>query len=89
MLITTKRLIIRDLSHEDVDALALILGNAEVMRFSIAGPLSLDQTKDYLHHRIMKHYAEHGFGLWALVDKEENRLIGFAGLMIQPIDGED
>lgn len=89
MLITTKRLIIRDFSHEDVDPLALILGNAEVMRFSIAGPLSFDQTKDYLHHRILKHYTEHGFGLWALVDKEEDRLIGLAGLMIQAIDGED
>lgn len=89
MFLTTKRLIIRDFSTQDLEPLSSILGNEEVMRFSVAGPLSLEQTRDYLQHRIMGHYAKHGFGLWALMDKEEKRLVSLAGLMMQEVDGEE
>lgn len=87
MLLQTKRLIIRKFTEEDLDALSVLLGNAEVMRFSLAGPCTREQTKWYLEKRILNHYAEFGFGLWALMFEE--RLIGFAGLIMQSIDGED
>lgn len=89
MLLQTKRLIIREFSIDDLDGLSALLGNKEVMHFSLAGPLSREQAKDYLEKRILGYYAQFGFGLWAVVLSEEQRLIGYAGLMSQSIDGEE
>ena len=89
MFLQTKHLIIREFTIDDLDGLSSLLGNKEVMHFSLAGPLSREQAKDYLEKRILGHYAQFGFGLWAVVHSEEQRLIGYAGLMSQSIDGED
>ncbi len=89
MFLQTKHLIIRELTTNDLDELSLLLGNKEVMHFSLAGPLSCEQAKDYLEKRILGHYAQFGFGLWAVIHSEDQKLIGCAGLMMQSIDGED
>jgi RimJ/RimL family protein N-acetyltransferase len=90
MILETKHLIIREFAASDLEDLARILSNAEVMRFSLTGePLSKKQTQEMLEKRIVAHYAQYGFGLWALITKEDNRLIGFAGLITQTIDGEE
>ncbi|MBM3183967.1 MAG: GNAT family N-acetyltransferase, partial [Chlamydiae bacterium] len=87
MVISTSRLTIRKFTLEDLDAFSKLMGNKEVMRFSVAGsPLSLDQARGYLQ-RNMEHYAEHGFGMWAIIHTADNCLIGSAGLMMQTIDG--
>ncbi len=86
MILKTDRLIIREFTAEDLNALASLLGNEQVMEFSIGGPLSWQQTKEYLEQRILPHYAHHGFGLWAVV--YEGQVIGYAGLITQQIDGE-
>lgn len=86
MLLKTERLIIREFNREDLKALASFLGNAQVMEFSIDGPLSLEKTNEMLEKRILAHYAEYGFGLWALI--YGGAVIGFAGLIMQMIDGE-
>ncbi|MBS0629379.1 MAG: GNAT family N-acetyltransferase [Verrucomicrobia bacterium] len=87
MILKTIRLIIREFTQEDIDALASLLGNQQVMEFSVAGPLSKEQTQEYLMQRILPHYANHGFGLWAVV--YEGEVIGYAGLLSQLIDGEN
>ena len=89
MLLNTNRLTIRDFTFDDLEDLSCLLANNEVMRFSLAGPLSPEQTKDHLESRILSHYAQFGFGLWALVHSEDQKLIGLAGLMMQTIDGKD
>lgn len=86
MILQTKNLIIREFTHEDLESFASLLGNKQVMEFSIAGPLSREQTRVYLE-KVLAHYAQHGFGLWAVVYQE--KLIGYAGLMRQSIDGEE
>lgn len=86
MILKTDRLIIREFTAEDLNALASLLGNEQVMEFSIVGPLSWQQTKEYLEQRILTHYAKHGFGLWAVV--YGGQVIGYAGLITQQIDGE-
>jgi ribosomal-protein-alanine N-acetyltransferase len=83
MLLTTKRLILRHFTHEDLNALALLLSNEKVMQFSLAGPLSFEKAKEYLENRILEHYSRYGFGLWALISKEDNRLVRLSGLMHQ------
>ena len=89
MFTKTARLTIREFTIEDLDAFSDLMSNEEVMRFSVAGPLSRDQARDYLQKRIMSHYVEHGFGMWAIVHTADNRLIGSAGLMMQTIDREN
>lgn len=88
MVLKTEHLIIREFTMDDLEDLSLLLANEEVMRFSVAGPLSRDQAKDLLHERILGHYSKFGFGLWALIHTENQRFIGFAGLISQLIDGE-
>ncbi|MBF5060208.1 GNAT family N-acetyltransferase [Candidatus Neptunochlamydia vexilliferae] len=88
MILETKRLIIRDFSEEDLDALAPILGDPQVMEYSMTGPLSREDTSTCLQKRIFQHYQEHGYGLWALISKETSQLIGFAGPIHQEVDGE-
>lgn len=86
MYIETERLIIRDLTSNDLDDFAHLVANEEVMRFSLKGPLSKEEAKEYFQRRILGHYEEHGFGLWAVLHRE--KLIGFAGLITQTIDEE-
>ena len=59
------------------------------MRFSVNGPLTTAQSKDYLHDKILDHYGKYGFGLYAVIHKIDQRLIGYAGLIIQPIDSKE
>ncbi|MBS0645832.1 MAG: GNAT family N-acetyltransferase [Verrucomicrobia bacterium] len=89
MILKTKHLIIREFSINDVKELSVLLGNKEVMHFSLSGPLTFEQTRDCLQKKILEHYADFGFGLWALIDNATKKLIGCAGLMVQSVDGED
>lgn len=86
MFTETLRLQIRDYAPEDFGAFALLMADPEVMRFSVRGPLSREEAWEHFQKRILDHYKTYGFGLWALVCKEE--IIGFAGLITQEIDGE-
>src|SRR5581483_12059340 len=88
-ILETERLFLREFREDDLDALFAILSNEEVMRFSLKGPLSKKETQEYLQNRILKSYSQNGFGLWAIILKENGSLIGFAGLVIQPIDGKE
>lgn len=89
MILQTPRLVLREFTEKDLDVLAPLLADVEVMRFSLSGPLSKEKTKEYLQKRILDHYAKHGFGLWAVIDKKEQNLVGFVGLIMQNIDGEE
>lgn len=89
MQLETKRLIIRPFTLEDLDPFFDIMGDPEVMRFSVGGVRTRDQAREFLVGRVLKHHAEHGFSLLAIIHKEQNRLIGSAGLIYQSIDEED
>lgn len=84
-ILETPRLIIRKFSKKDADHLKPILGDPEVMKFSKNGPCDQRGIEDYID-RILTHYQEKGFGLWCLVLKESNEIIGLSGLIVQVID---
>lgn len=77
--ITTERLILRRWTSADASALAAIHDNAEVMEWLGSGPLSREQSDVYLH-KCDAHFAEHGFGFWAVERRSDGALIGVAGL---------
>lgn len=86
MKMETKRLILRELTMEDFDALHGILSEPEIMRHYPA-PFSEEQTRRWIM-RNMERYAELGFGLWAVILKETGELIGDCGITMQNIHGQ-
>lgn len=78
----TERLIIREMVQSDFDALCKILCDEEVMRAAYESAFSVEEAQNWMN-RHFKRYAEYGFGLWAVVLKETNEMIGQCGLTIQ------
>jgi RimJ/RimL family protein N-acetyltransferase len=83
--IETDRLLLRPWRPaEDLDALAALNADPAVMRWVAPNrPLRREETADFLD-RAIRHWDEHGFGLWALVPRREAGAgcVGFAGLAI-------
>ncbi len=78
----TDRLLFRPLVLDDLDDLAAIQADPEVMRFFPSGPRSREQTQADLERCIQLQH-EHGFSLWATIDRESGELIGRCGLLPQ------
>jgi RimJ/RimL family protein N-acetyltransferase len=82
--IDTERLRLRPWRRaEDLPALAALNADAEVMRWVAPHrPLRPEETAALLD-RILAHWREHGFGLWAVQPREDDAgCIGFAGLAV-------
>ena len=80
----TERLLLRPWRPaEDLDALAAVNADPDVMRFVAPNrPLTRAETAGQLE-RFVAHWERHGFGLWAVVPRDgDGRAIGFAGLAI-------
>ncbi len=88
MRIETSRLILRKFLQSDLQALAPILANPLVMKFSTMGIYSTSQTEKAIDNFIDS-YNRFGFGLCAVILKESDLLIGYCGLAIDRIDDRD
>jgi len=78
--IRTNRLLLRRFSLEDMDAYAAIMGDDEVMRWFPNGKgYTREQAKKSLDI-ILDHWVKHGFGIWAVTDKDSGVLLGRCGL---------
>ena len=83
--IETDRLRLRPFREEDApEHHRVIYGDAEVMRYLPGGvPRTLEQTQELLA-RFARHWADHGFGAWAVLDKQKDILMGQCGLQTLP-----
>lgn len=88
MIIETERMLLREFTNDDLDEMTEVLGDPEVMRFSLNGPYSREKTFEFLERTITR-YKEGGMGLLAVVHKTDERVIGYCGILFQEIDGED
>ena len=79
--IETKRLHLRPLAIADLEVHhRQITGNPYVMKtLPSARPLTWEQGQAVLTHFI-DHWRHHGFGLWAMIEKQQGQLIGHCGL---------
>ena len=86
MIIKTERLILREMTEDDFDALYRILADPEVMQHY---PDTFDEVgvQNWIA-RNMERYRIFGFGLWAVCLKETGEMIGDCGLTLQNIEGE-
>lgn len=78
--IETARLRLRMLTPEDLDALAAIAEDPEVMRYIGQGkPLTREEVKVNLT-TIINGFRRRGFGRWAVVRKDSGVFVGYCGL---------
>ena len=80
--IETNRLLLRTFTPTDLDDYhTTIYGDADVMRYLPGGvPRSQERTNEVLEFAL-RHGQEHGFTLWAVINKADNRFIGHCGLV--------
>lgn len=83
IILETDRLILRELCLLDKENLSLILQDKDVM-YAYEHAFSDSEVDTWLNNQLRR-YKEDGFGLWAVVLKDTNELIGQCGLTIQNI----
>lgn len=86
MVIETERLILRDMTENDYDALYMVLADSDIMQHY---PYTFDETRvrGWINCN-MERYWIFGFGLWAVCLKETGEMIGDCGLTMQLINGK-
>ena len=78
--IETHRLLLRMMRADDLDHLASLLSDPDVVKYVGDGqPAGREEAARALES-IIKHWETHGFGRWAVVDKSSGEFIGFGGL---------
>ncbi len=82
MILETERLYLRELNEADFGALCEILQDEETM-YAYEGAFSDPEVREWLDRQIFR-YHKWNFGLWAVILKENNKLIGQCGLTMQP-----
>lgn len=84
-MITTERLILREMTREDFSPLKQVLGDPDIMRHY---PYTFDdrRVQGWIEKNIER-YKVFGFGLWAVVLRETDEMIGDCGITMQNING--
>ena len=85
MSVETERLILRELTMNDLEDLHKILSNPESMRY-YPEPFSLERSKRWIEWNL-ENYRTYGFGLWAVIRKESGLFLGDCGITMQRING--
>jgi len=81
----TERLILRPFRIEDVDEWHHLNQDPEITRYTgDGGVISKEETAHRIRTHVLGDYEKHGFGRWIVMNKEDNCIIGFAGLKYMP-----
>lgn len=79
-IVETEHLRLRIFRADDLDNLAGLLADPDVMRYVEDGqPKDRDVSEKALHS-IIAHWERHGFGRWAVEERSTGQFIGFGGL---------
>ena len=81
----TPRLRLREMTQADYPALCKILQDADVM-YAYGHAFSGAETQEWLDKQLLR-YKAHGFGLWAVVEKQTGEMVGQCGLTLQDWNG--
>lgn len=76
--IKTPRLLLRPWRKDDLDPYARMCADPEIMRY-LPDTLTREQSEEQIS-RLVRHWEERGFGLWAAEVRATGRFIGFIGL---------
>lgn len=86
MQLETQRLILREYTMDDFDALYEIMSDPETMQHYPA-PFDQARTRRWIEWNL-ENYQKYGWGLWAVVLKETGEFIGDCGITLQNIDSQ-
>lgn len=86
MILETKRIYLREMTQCDYDSLCRMLQDEDVM-YAYAHAFSDDEAHEWLDKQINR-YKSDGFGLWAVILKETDEMIGQCGLTKQDCNGK-
>lgn len=87
MILETPRLLLRQFRAQDAEALQAVLGDPLAMEF-YPEPLDRRGVEDWIGKNLER-YQRDGHGLWALMLKDSNDLIGDCGCTIQEVEGRN
>jgi RimJ/RimL family protein N-acetyltransferase len=81
----TERLAFREMTDEDLDAMAGLLGDPRVMTY-YPRPKTRAEAQRWIDWNKTT-YREHGFGLWIL-ETHDGQFVGDCGLTMQEVEGQ-
>lgn len=85
--LVTPRLRLRRFTLDDLEAHARLYVQSAVTRFLGGGPFEGEQARQRSRAAVemfVEHWARHGFGVWAVLDRAGGCLIGQCGLKYLP-----
>jgi len=85
VILQTPRLLLREMDHGDLDFMAEMLGNPEVMRHYPKTEVRAGAAANI--QRQMDRYAQWGYGPWLVLSKETGQPLGRVGLLRQVVEG--
>lgn len=86
-ILETERLYLREMNQSDFGSLCRILQDEETM-YAYEGAFSDAEVQEWLDRQISR-YQKWNFGLWAVILKETDEMIGQCGLTMQPWKAEE
>ncbi len=81
MIISTERLDLREMTLDDYADIADILQDKQAM-YAYEHAFSDEEVRGWLDRQLQR-YREHGFGLWAVIERGSGELVGQCGLTMQ------
>lgn len=79
-ILETGRLWVRETTVEDVDSFYRIYGNPSVTAYMEDLCADKDEEIAYTKHYIETVYAFYGYGMWTILEKESDEVVGRAGI---------
>ena len=83
-ILQTHRLTLRQMEAADLDFVATMLADPDVMRF-YPSPLSREESAEWIE-RQQRRYAEDGYGLWLALNRSSGVPVGQVGLVASEVD---
>lgn len=87
MILETERLYLREMTQDDFPSLCNILQDEETM-YAYEGAFTDSEAQEWLDRQRAR-YQKWGFGLWAVILKDNGKMIGQCGLTMQPWKEEE
>src|SRR5688572_1907750 len=86
--LATPRLILREIIHDDALAMFEMDSDADVHRYLGKTPVKKIEEIHHAIDSIRQQYESNGIGRWAVMTRQSNKFIGWAGLKLitEPIN---
>jgi len=88
IIVETERLSIREITQDDAQALAKVLADPVVMKYSTVGVHSKEQIINYIAN-CQQQYELNGYGHWAIYNTVNGEFIGVCGFNKHDLDAND